>query len=312
MTLASRPLLRLPLLACLLVAALTAPPAAQAAERQQSTVQLSYTCRVAGVADPATVGLMFQIDAPASVAPGESVDVSGSVTLRLPENVRAAASYANITAVEGYSDTFTVPVTIGGQTAVVRTSRLVAPRNSVGNPLTVHASFTVNSFTVPTGATGQVVVAGPRNGTVTSPRQDLEPKMVAFTAMATAYGDTGAQSIGLFCYDTGGAGNPLTTIPISTDGTDDAEAAPGSTAATADAAPETPTVVATPAPSGEAESEAKDNAATFRVAAQDVAQEGPLSGRLVPLLAALLLLLALYGVLAWSRVRTARRLDADQ
>ncbi|MFT4298831.1 MAG: hypothetical protein QM597_04240 [Aeromicrobium sp.] len=287
------------------MAVLAPASAAQAAERHRVTSQLTYTCRIAGVADPATVGVMFTLDAPTSVSPGEALSISGSVTLRLPENVRAAATYANITAVEGYSETMTVPVTINGQTSVVRTAPLVAPRVSIGNPLTVQASLSVNTFTVPANAQGQIVVAGPRNGTVSSPRQDLEPKMVAFTAMTTAYSDTGTQTIGLYCYNTGGADGTLLTIPVTSTST-------GESSAETPTAPTTEPPAVAPAASGEAESAAKDNASTFRAASQPTSESSHTARNLGLLVGVMAVLAIFWGVLAQRRIAALRRMTADR
>ncbi|OUZ10332.1 hypothetical protein BHE97_08300 [Aeromicrobium sp. PE09-221] len=187
---------------------------APAATAKTVTKQVTYTCQVAGVPGESSIGILLSVDVPDSVSPGEKVSIKGTITLRLPENVRAAAAAAELTAVQGYSDTVALPVTVGGKTTLIRTSRIQTPKSRILRPFTVSAPVSVPAFTVPAGATGEVVVEFPRNGSVANPKPGGQPAKVAFTAMSTVYGEAGSQQIGLFCYYTREIDRVIAKVPV--------------------------------------------------------------------------------------------------
>ncbi|MFT4286559.1 DUF6801 domain-containing protein [Nocardioides sp.] len=225
------------LLAGAFAAALTAPLVALApAHAEQVVKQASYTCQIAGVPGESTVGILLRVELPESLTPGQKVSIKGRITLRLPENVKAAADAAELTHVQGYSDTVTLPVTIGGKTTLVRTSRIQTPKVAIGKPFTVSAPLSVPAFTIPDDASGDVVIELPRNGTVANPKDGGSPAKVAFTAMSTVYGEGGSQSIGLFCYYKTDIDRVIARIPVAaTSATTPAATASATSSATSSA-----------------------------------------------------------------------------
>jgi hypothetical protein len=175
-------------LAVALVAAASTWPSPASAESVRG--QLTYTCDAAASgyenqAEPYPFGVALQLDVPDQVRPGEVLRLSGTLSVQFPEELRSlAADY--FTYAQAVSDSVTIPVTAGGRTTALRTSHFDSGKVPTRNqPLVLSSVVSLAPYRVPSGATGEVVVELPANGSVPS---NVDESSVAFTALALLSG----------------------------------------------------------------------------------------------------------------------------
>ncbi|WP_182348495.1 hypothetical protein [Tomitella gaofuii] len=200
--------------------ALVAVPAPAQAEPQRA--QLTYDCMVAprgleAQAQPYPFVVALELDTPATVAPGDTVPLNGTMSVQIPESIRTlAAQY--FTDMQVVSDSITIPVTIGGETTNVTASRFDSGRVAAsGRPLVVSSVLGAGPVTVPDDATGEVRIGMPRNGAVPG---NISGGMVAFSAQALLSGGLVSTFVDEFTYRVactapGGAYTAVAAIPVS-------------------------------------------------------------------------------------------------
>lgn len=196
------------------------PPAAFA---ESARGQLTYTCQTAGEgyedeAQPYPFVTSLQLEVPAQVAPGDVLNLSGTLSVQLPEELRSLAE-DYFTYAQAVSDSMTVPVTVGGRTTILQASRFDSGRVATRNqPLILRSVVSTAPFTVPADATGDVVVELPANGSVPS---NIDDSSVAFAAEALLSGGFVATFVSEYVYKVSCTAPPkakrtVARIPIAT------------------------------------------------------------------------------------------------
>jgi len=193
-----------------------APPATAATHAV--TGQHQYTCQIAQSNKPSkkpimtsSMQLSMQLAVPASVQPGQRLSLRGTMSLQFPEEL---ATYGKtlVDTANGFSDTMSVALTLNGRTTVLRADRWQSPNVKVENPLIVRAPVSFPAITVPSGSTGSIKLAMPRDGVLKNP-YFATPSAVAFTAAAQAHGALLNADFYLAC--AGASTTPtFATIPI--------------------------------------------------------------------------------------------------
>lgn len=281
----------------LLLGAATLP--AHANDEQHVTAHLTYDCRASGYIDVVSVGVVVDMWVPAHAKPGDSLELEGTMVVRFPSWLGLAAEHAGLTHVVGSTDEVRIPATITGETTLLPTGTLSAPRTRIADPLMISTSFRLPSLAVPEESWGEVVVQGPANGSTTNPDPTADPVEVAFTASATVSGATYAERHRLYCWSPEGADRVIARIPISPDG----DAAPASDPEPA-ASPSAP-----PIAFGEAGAGVGGGVEVFRVSSTDAERAQAAGGSAHPFViggVALAAVLALTTAL--NRIRIRRRL----
>lgn len=268
--------------------------------------QLTYTCGAAATGhEKEAVNYAFvaalQLDLPAKVAPGDQVRLAGRFSVQLPEELRSlAAQY--FTHAQAVSDSLTIPVVVGGRTTALRTSHFDSGKVTTKNqPLVLSGVVSAAPFTVPAGASGELRVELPANGSV---RSNLGGRRVAFTAEALLSGGLVAAFVKQYVYKVAcsapaGARRAVASIPIV------AGAQTGSTLTGATPSPGLPSSTASSAtPKGQQQTAhgAALDAGAVNVAVPTRTREEPLP-TWAYLAAITLVALAAVGVAGWSHHR---------
>ncbi len=193
------------------------PGGAQAAGTTTLSAQTAYNCQLFTSPPPpdmynASVTASIQLSAPSSVYPGETINLSGTLTLQFPESIREVAIVGGFNTVQGVSTTINVGVDAAGTSTDVFADEWQTPPTAVGNPLQVSGVLTIPPLTVPKNATGTYELQMPENG-ATANTVESTPAKVAFTAVATASGPGGTSPIKVACY-LPGSSPELGQIPI--------------------------------------------------------------------------------------------------
>lgn len=208
------------------------PQAAAAPARQQHT----YGCEVINVDMPdqpahVDVTTALQTDAPDQVRPGETITLTGTFSVQLPESIRGLFA-AYFPSAQVVSDDLTVPVTVGGQTTVLAMSRFdTGVVSTTVNPLVFSGTVSSDPFTVPDGASGDLIVGMPADNSVPA---RVGSGDAAFNATLYAKGglvpgyDEGTDEISCTA---GGAPAPMATVPIIARGSGASAAPPPAAAA---------------------------------------------------------------------------------
>jgi hypothetical protein len=100
------------------------PGGASAAGTTTLSAQTAYNCEVNTPPPPpedysGSVTASIQLTAPSTVYPGETINLSRTLTLQFPENLRAAAIAYGDNSVQGVSTTVNVGVDAAGQSTDV-------------------------------------------------------------------------------------------------------------------------------------------------------------------------------------------------
>lgn len=152
-------------------------------------IRATYSCVSAPAGYPelsrkTPVNLAVRLDIPASVRPGSSIILRGTVSIQIPESLRVLIRYWR--EIDASSDNLTFPVAMNGKTVVVEASRLQTGfRSAKSNPLIVSGVVSTQALQIPTGTTGNIVIDLPHNGTVRSP---IDQAPAAFTLRLHATG----------------------------------------------------------------------------------------------------------------------------
>lgn len=140
-------------------------PSADAALAESSQI---YTCRLDGgtSADDTTVAVTLR-GMPATVAPGDEVDLDGTLTITLSDGASLDTRVRLASAVGLDSSTFGLVVEIGREPRLLAPRSITAEPTDIGRsgPVEITAALDLPAFTVPSDATGSVVLRMPA-GTV--------------------------------------------------------------------------------------------------------------------------------------------------
>lgn len=222
------------LIAGLTVLAATLVPTATAATAQG---QQTYTCAITVDENPTEPSYMdltanVSLNMPDHVKPGSEFTVDGTFSVQLPGEL-ASLFDAYFPSARVTSDSVTLPMNIGGQQQIVRTSYIDSGKLDTRKPPIVFGgSFTTDPVTVPQDAQGEVSITLPQNGTVPAISRD---GMAAFTAVMAAQGgivpgyEKGTDRIS--CDVAGDQPAQIGTIPISAPAGGGAAASPGNNGA---------------------------------------------------------------------------------
>lgn len=152
--------------------------------------QLTYDCLAApeGFEDQtAPYGFVasLELDLPDRVAPGDSIDLNGTFSVQVPEELRKLTD-DYFTTMQVISDDLTIPVNVGGNTTKVPVSRFDSgPMSPKEQPMIVRGSVGAEPFAVPGDASGEVRVGLPENDSASS---IVDGGPVAFNASALVSG----------------------------------------------------------------------------------------------------------------------------
>ncbi len=142
-------------------------PAQAAASRAQVTLICVYNDTDAAAnarARDQPTGLSISLDVPASVRPGEVVNLTGTATVQAPEDIRSQAAQLGFNQLDAISDTLSVGLTVGSAKRQVLTAdRWQTGKTTFSNPLVVSAPLYFPSFRVPANASGSIKLDLPRN-----------------------------------------------------------------------------------------------------------------------------------------------------
>ncbi|GAA1505185.1 hypothetical protein GCM10009788_05960 [Nocardioides humi] len=204
----------------LLATTAAATPGERAAATRTATAQAAYACQMKyegqaanaeEYADPTTLSL--QLDVPTEVSAGESVSLRGTLALQFSEYL-SSISKGYFDTFEGYSDSFSVALTIGGRTTVLEADRWQSPKTQRSNPLVVRAPVTFPTFVVPAGTSGSVRIGLPQNNVVKNSTYPA-PATVAFNGRAQASGSFGTYKYDLSCYLPQASEGVVADIPVA-------------------------------------------------------------------------------------------------
>jgi hypothetical protein len=182
------------------------------------------------------VTLRISLDAPASVAPGQTVSLSGTATLQFPEKAYQEGKQIGETEADGYSDTLSVATTVNGRTTDVPANRWQTAPFPWRDPVVISAPITLHPFTVPANASGSLTITLPRNERRAPNTATNHPATVAFNGVANNKTAAGNVPEDLGCYLQGSAPSVMATIPISSGGSGTGGAASSTTTAPGGAA----------------------------------------------------------------------------
>ena len=185
------------------------------------------------------ITVRMSLEAPASVTPGQTVALSGTATLQFPEKAYQNGKQYGVTEADGYSNTLSVATTTNGRTSDVPANRWQTAPFPWNDPVVISAPITLKPFTVPTDATGSLVITLPRNERRAPNTASDSPATVAFNGVANSKTSAGNVSENLGCYITSSGPSVIGTIPITTSSSSDgsttgdpssgSNAAPGTT-----------------------------------------------------------------------------------
>lgn len=204
----------------LALASLTWSSPAQAATRT-IVGQGAYQCQSAPDGFPSktyNVTIRMSLKAPASVAPGASYSLSGSMTMQFPEEAYQEGKTYGVSEVDGYSDTLSVGTTVNGKTTDVAANRWQTAPFPWRRPVVITAPISIKPVKVPAGASGSIDITLPRNERAAPNTASNNPKTVAFSAIANNKTAAGNVSENLGCYLSGTAPTKIGSIPIRTSG----------------------------------------------------------------------------------------------
>ncbi len=219
------------------------PSVAVSADAEPRRGQLSYNCVLVytGLPDQPTsmdITASLQVDVPASMEPGQSLSMSGTFSVQVPEQIRGMMS-GYFPTTQAVSDALMIPVSVGGSTTLLRASHFDSGvTNSASQPLVLSGTVSLDPFLVPADASGELVIGLPINDSVPS---ITGPGNVAFTAevfltggLVPGYGDAVYR---VSCTAPGGADGTVARIAISAPAAAPAAAAPAAPAIAVPAAP---------------------------------------------------------------------------
>lgn len=196
--------------------------------------QGAYQCQSAPDGFPSktyNVTIRISLAAPASVAPGESYSLSGSMTMQFPEEAYQEGRTYGVSEVDGYSDTLSVGTTVNGKTTDVAANRWQTAPFPWRRPVVITAPISIKAFEVPADASGSIDITLPRNERAAPNTASSNPKKVAFNAVANNKTAAGNVSENLGCYLSGTAPTKIGSIPIRASGAGGGAGDSGRTAA---------------------------------------------------------------------------------
>ena len=216
-----------PTLAVFLVAVASAaavPSPAIAAGTITISGQAAYTCDLKVQTYPAEksdVTMQMQLTAPATVQPGQTVALRGTMTLQFSEQVRQNTTAAGTTSVDGYSTSVSVVTKTAGTSGIQRADRWQTSPSRVSNPMQVTAPLSFPSFKVPDNATGAVQVGLPQNDVTDNIVLKDSTAKVAFSIVSRIVGPAFAQgaSVELSCFLPRENPAIIGSIPVTSAGT---------------------------------------------------------------------------------------------
>lgn len=183
--------------------------------------QGAYLCESKPVGLPYetyNVTLRISLNAPASVSPGQTVSLSGTATLQLPEKAYQEGKQVGETEADGFSDTLSIATSVNGRTTDVHANRWQTAPFPWSDPAVISAPITIQPFTVPANASGPITFSLPRNERAAPNTASSSPATVAFNGVAnnkTAIGNV-AENLG--CYLQGTPPTVMGSIPVITSG----------------------------------------------------------------------------------------------
>ncbi|MET3961033.1 hypothetical protein ABIE44_000967 [Marmoricola sp. OAE513] len=199
------------------------PPAEAATSRAQVTLICVYNDtnadKDARARDQPT-GLSISLDVPASVRPGEVINLAGTATVQAPEDIRSQAAGLGFNQLDAISDTLSVGVTVGSAKRQVFTAdRWQTGKTAFGNPLVVSAPLYFPSFKVPDNASGSIKLDLPRNEVLdrrppphSNPRT---PPRTALEFVASVSGNGAKATYLVDCWRSDKGTGRIATIPVS-------------------------------------------------------------------------------------------------
>lgn len=180
------------------------------------TAQSTYLCDAYSPGQGSNtykVTLRMRLNAPTSVAPGQTLNLAGQVTLQFDERLYASAKSYGIQSISGYSDTLSATSLVSGAKTVVKASRFQTSPQPIGDPIVVTGPISLQPFTVPASARGGVTIGLPQNNTTPNPASSSPPS-VAFTVYASASASVATFNVIFGCYMSSGSPGTLGTIPV--------------------------------------------------------------------------------------------------
>ncbi|NYG59650.1 putative membrane protein YgcG [Nocardioides daedukensis] len=189
--------------------ALGVAPAAHAATGSGSA---SYACQLSGGLDRNTdVSVQVDLSVPDSVTAGDTATATGTLRVKLPEDVRreARASWAANATLS--SSTMSLVVTVGGESRNIVVS-VPANKQKLSSPVTYTYDISLSDVTVPENATGALEVSLPGNGYATNTANSSSTK-VAFNAVIAMDGVT--RSRNLACALPSSANPRVASVPVT-------------------------------------------------------------------------------------------------
>lgn len=190
----------------------------QGASTRTIVAQSVYVCQSKPQGMPAEdydVTLRISLKAPSSVAPGQTVSLSGTATLQFPEKAYQEGKQIGETEADGYSDTLSIATTANGRTTDVPANRWQTAPFPWRDPVVISAPITLHPFTVPSDASGSLTITLPRNERRAPNTATDSPATVAWNGVANNKTAAGNVPEDLACYLQGAAPSVLGTIPIS-------------------------------------------------------------------------------------------------
>jgi hypothetical protein len=195
---------------------LTAQPATAAEAGVSGTA--NYACNLtAGGNTPVTVTLALD-DVPATVKPGQTLQLSGSVTFGFTAQTAIASQLMLASKIGVTSADFAMAAKTAGHTDLIAARSVEAPQAAAGKPLkpfTVTAKAVLPAYKVPANASGDLVLSLPSTATLPNTAAKA-PAKVAFTAVLSQTGLIHERQ--LACVLSNADTTPLITrIPVAAD-----------------------------------------------------------------------------------------------
>jgi uncharacterized protein DUF6801 len=175
--------------AALVAALVMSPPPSMAADEGPSGTA-NYSCNLtAAGATPVTVTVALG-DVPAAVKPGQTLQLSGSVTFGFTAQTAIQTQLLLASKIGVTSADFALAARTAGHTDHIAARSVTAPQAPAGKPLkpfTVTAKVVLPAYKVPAAATGDVVLSLPSTAALPNTAAK-SPAKVAFTAVLSETG----------------------------------------------------------------------------------------------------------------------------
>lgn len=193
-------------------------PASTAAPATKTvTAQVAYECagEAAGApSDKDAVSIQMQLTVPTSVAPGDTVNLRGTLKMQFSEKLRKRAQAFGVDEIDAVSTNLSTYRTLAGESTHFTAERWQSGPTPIRNPMEVSGALRFPAFKVPTDAGTELKLQMPQNGAADT-NVNSGPKKVAMSVAMAISGPAAKFDAKLACYLPRANPAVIVTIPVS-------------------------------------------------------------------------------------------------